>query len=105
MSITDVLGFAILAIAIYMVVTRVLPYFRSPRLSRKDREELIRDAELLLESSSLTDDERHQIREARNTLELDSKRDREAWGGELPVADAAATIRALRDEQADRLHT
>lgn len=97
MAITDLLGFAILAIATYMVVTRVIPYFRSSRLSKGDRNRLIQDAEQILESDHLSDEERHSVREALSTLRADAGRDRESWGGQLPVADAAETIRTARE--------
>lgn len=91
----NVLGFLLLGISGYMIITRViLPRSGFAWLRPRDRNRAIERAEALLESASLDEDTRYQLMSRVNSLRVGGAQ-REVWGGKQ-VSDRI-TVREIHE--------
>jgi hypothetical protein len=87
-----------LALATYMVTTRVLmPRFGSPWLGRRERQRAIERAEQMLARATLGEDDRYRLQRCLASLRARGS-GREAWGGSVPERDLVAEIDAFWEE-------
>lgn len=94
----NALGLALVGIAGYMIVSRlVMPRFASPWMSKRRRQEAIERAEALLESGDLDEDARYRVQRCLATVRsYDAQR--ESWSQRVPIVDIVEEIEKLWDE-------
>lgn len=91
----NALGLALVGIAGYMIVSRlVLPRFASPWMSKRRRQEAIEKAEEMLESGDLDEEARYRVQRCLTTLRsYDAQR--ESWSQRVPIVDIVEEVEKL----------
>ena len=95
----NALGLALVGIAGYMIVSRlVIPRFASPWMSKRRRQEAFEKAESLLDSGDLDDETRYRVQRCLATLRsYDAQR--ESWSQRVPIVDIVEEIESLWEER------